>query len=169
MIAKLAITDQFTLIRLVVAYLGQTKQSGWWDSSFLDATGLRFLQTTFPRTAHMAALRSTVEVACTIHDKALGRIGTYHLFRLPAGIEDHLEHAYEKTDWIESWGKITSRDVAMDFLQRTADAFIKAPEGPVQIGVAHRILTVTAIREIAAHYHSAFQDGIRCFPYFAPK
>jgi len=35
--------------------------------------------------------------------------------------------------------------------------------------VANRILTNTGIRELAAHYHSAFQDGIRCYPYFAPE
>ena len=30
-------------------------------------------------------------------------------------------------------------------------------------------MTPTAIHEMAGHYHSAFQDGIRCFPYFAPE
>ncbi len=54
-------------------------------------------------------------------------------------------------------------------LKKLADAVIKAPAGPVQVGVERRIVTSTAIHELAAHYHSAFQEGIRCFPYFAPE
>lgn len=163
------IVDQLALLRLVVGYLGQSKQSGWWDCDFLDATGLRFLETTFPRTARLAALRSTNDAACIVHDKALGRVGNYHLFRLPPVLEDQLEHAFATMDWPESGKLIESRDAAMEMLKRTAEALIKAPEGPVQVGVERRILTTTAIRELAAHYHSAFQDGILCFPYFAPE
>ncbi|MDR2550151.1 MAG: BrxE family protein [Desulfobulbus sp.] len=42
---------QFGTLRLVVAYFGQANQAGRWDCDFLDATGLRFLETIFPRTA----------------------------------------------------------------------------------------------------------------------
>lgn len=167
--SKSAQIEQIVLLRLVVGYLGQHKQSGWWDCAFLDGTGLRFLQTTFPRTAGLAALRSTTEAACIVHDRALGRVGTYHLFRLPPVLEDRLEQAVERMDWAESGKHIESRDAAMDLLGRIADAVIKAPEGPVQVGVERRILTSTSSRELAAHYHSAFRDGIRCFPYFSPE
>ena len=163
------IINQILTLRLAVGYLGQRKQSGWWDCDFLDATGIRFLETTFPRTAWAAALRSTTEAACTVHDQALGRVGNSHLFRLPPALEDQLEHALEGMNWTEACKQIESRDVAMDVLKQMADAVIKAPTGPVQVGVVHRIQTSTAVHELAAHYHSAFQDGIRCFPYFAPK
>jgi len=163
------IINQIALLRLAVGYLGQRKQSGWWDCDFLDATGIRFPEATFPRTAWAAALRSTTEAACIVHDQALGRVGNSHLFRLPPALEDQLEHALERMDWTEACKLIESRTTAMDVLKRIADAVIKAPIGPVQVGVAHRILTPTAIHELAAHYHSAFQDGIRCFPYFAPE
>ena len=91
------IIDQLALLRLVVGYLGQHKQSGWWDCDFLDGTGLRFLETVFPRTFRAAALRSTTEAACFVHDKALGRVGNYHLFRLPPALEDRLEHCIERS------------------------------------------------------------------------
>lgn len=161
--------DQIALLRLVVGYLGQRKQSGWWDCDFLDATGIRFLEATFPRTAWAAALRSTTEAACAVHDQALGRVGNAHLFRLPPTLEDQLEHALERMDWTEAYKQIESRGTAMDVLKRIADALIKAPTGPVQVGVVYRILTSTAVHELAAHYYSAFQDGFRCFPYFAPE
>jgi hypothetical protein len=163
------IIDQFALLRLVVGYLGQHKLSGWWDCGFLDATGLRFLETVFPRTSRAAALRSTTEAACIVHDKALGRVGNYHLFRLPPALEDRLENNIDEIDWTESGKQIESRESAMATLKRLADAVVKAPSGPVQVGLARRIMTPTAIHEMAAHYHSAFQDGIRCFPYFAPE
>jgi hypothetical protein len=163
------IIDQFALLRLVVGYLGQHKLSGWWDCDFLDATGLRFLETVFPRTFRAAALRSTTEAACLVHDKALGRVGNYHLFRLPPALEDRLEHVIEKMDWSETGKEMASRETAMEVLKKLADTVIKALAGPVQVGVERRILTPTAIHEIAAHYHSAFQDGIRCFPYFGPE
>jgi hypothetical protein len=159
---------QFLLLRLAVGYLGQKKLSGWWDCDFLDATGLRFLETTFPRTSRLAALRSTTEAACIIHDRALGRVGNYHLFRLPPELEDRLEQEAEKEDWVNLGGNIETRQSAMEVLERLAEAFLKAPAGPVQVGVERKILTAVAVRELAAHYHSAFQDGIRCFPYFAP-
>jgi hypothetical protein len=160
---------QFIQLRLVVGYLGERKQSGWWDCDLLDATGSRFLENIFPRTARAAALRSTTEAACKIHDQALGRVGSYHLFRLPPASEDRLEHDLGEMDWTEASKSIETREAAMTSLKQLADAVVKAPSGPVQVGVERRILTPTAIHELAAHYHSAFQDGIRCFPYFAPE
>jgi hypothetical protein len=162
------IIEQFAVLRLLVGYLGQHKLSGWWDCDLLDPTGLRFLETVFPRTFRAAALRSTTEAASFVHDKALGRIGNFHLFRLPPALEDRLEHHIDKADLTEAGKQIGSREAALYALRSLADAVVKAPEGPVQVGVEHRILTSTAIQEMAAHYHSAFQQGIRCFPYFAP-
>lgn len=104
-----------------------------------------------------------------VHDRALGRVGNYHLFRLPPALEDRLQQAIEELDWSESAKQIESPDTAMEALKRLADAVVKAPEGPVQVGVERRILTSTSIHELAAHYHSAFRGSIRCFPYFAPE
>ena len=159
----------FIQLRLVVGYLGQRKQAGWWDCDLLDATGLRFLETVFPRTARAAALRSTAEAAGIVHDKALGRVGNYHLFRLPPALEDRLENCIDEIDWAKLGKQVESREVAMEALKQLSDGVVKAPSGPVQVGVERRILASTAVHELAAHYHSAFQDGIRCFPYFAPE
>jgi hypothetical protein len=163
------IIQQLVQLRLLVGYLGEHKQSGWWDCDFLGPTGLRFLGTVFPRTFQAAALRSTTEAACLIHDKALGRVGNYHLFRFPPALEDRLEHCIEKLDWSDLGKKFESRDAAMIILKKMANAVVKAPAGPVQVGLARRILTSTAVNELAAHYHSGFEDEIRCFPYFAPE
>jgi len=159
--------EQIVILRLVVGFLGQRKQFGWWDCDFLDATGIRFLANIFPRTAWAAALRSASEAACIVHDKALGRIGNYHLFRLPQALEDKLECVIDRIDWSESCKHIESPDIALNVMKNLFDDVVKAPNGPVQVGVETIIQTPTAIRELAAHYLSAFQEGIRCFPYFA--
>jgi hypothetical protein len=163
------IVAEMTRLRLLVGYLGQRKLCGWWDSDFLDSTGMRFLETTFPRTAHKAALRSTIEVAARVHDQALGRIGSYHLFRFPVALEDGLESAIDAFDWSVSSSFIQSRDTALAELKRLADTTVKAPQGPVQVGLESRMLTTTAVQELAAHYHSAFSNAIHCFPYFSAQ
>lgn len=159
--------DQVVVLRLLVGYLGQGKQSSWWDCNFLDATGQRFLETTFPRTAKQAALRATADAACLTHDKALGRIGCYHLFRLPPALEDLVETGYNRIDWTLAFKDIASRESAFTKIESLDTANINAPVGPVQVGFSNKILTSTAIGELAAHYNSAFKDDVQCFPYFA--
>ena len=161
--------DQFIQLRLAVGYLGQRKQSSWWDCDLLDQTGIRFLQTTFPRTAIAAGYRATTEAACRTHDQSLGRMGRYHLFRLPPEIEDQVELCAGRMNWETLLLQIGTPDSALAGLNELAEARITAPEGPVQIGVVRKLLTPVSIQEIAAHYHSAFISGIRCFPYFAPE
>jgi len=84
-------------------------------------------------------------------------------------MEDHLEHVCEQIDWDDVITVINSPEKAVETLKTLADCIIKAPEGPVQVGVARKIFTPTSIKEVAAHYLSAFQDGIRCYPYFATE
>jgi hypothetical protein len=103
-----------------------------------------------------------------VHDRALGRVGNFHLFRLPPALEDQLDRSIDTINWTEASQRVADSDAAMGRLNELADAVITAPEGPVQVGVEQRILTTTAVRELAAHYHAAFRAGIRCFPYFAP-
>ena len=92
-----------------------------------------FLETVFPCTARAAALRSTTEAACIVHDKALGRVGNYHLFRLPPDLEDRLENDIDEIDWTESGKQIDSRESAMAALKQLADAVVKAPSGPFRL------------------------------------
>ena len=154
-------------MRLLVAYLGEQKRAAWWNTNFLDETGVRFLESTFPRTARLATIRSASDAARSVHDRALGRASTYHLFRLPPGLEDQLENVIAHLDWPVTWLLVSTQEAAMERLKLLADSYIQAPEGPVQVGVESRILTPTSIKEVAAHYHSAFSNGICCFPYFA--
>jgi hypothetical protein len=52
-------------------------------------------------TAHQAALRSAMHAAALHHNKALGKRGVNHLFRLPATLEERigkLMHGFQPND-----------------------------------------------------------------------
>lgn len=150
-------------LRWIVGLLGSKRHSGWWDCEFTSETGLKVLATIFPGSAFRAALTSTVSAAQRLHDEALGRMGCYHLFRLPPDLEDRLDGVAGDVA-----GELpASKDGAMEELMRLGDMSLTCPSGPVQIGVQRKILTDAAICELAAHYCSAFRQGVRCFPYFS--
>jgi hypothetical protein len=160
--------QQLVRLRLLVGFLGEKRQANWWDCGFLDVTGKRFLQTTFPRTFLSASVRSTTEAARLVHDSRIGRVGVFHLFRLPVDIEDQLEGHIPETADALAGGTELSRDGALEELSRFCESHVTAPPGPVHIGVPKKILTASSVSELAAHYHSAFSKTFQCFPYFAP-
>ena len=161
------VIKQLALLRALVGYLGQQNSAGWWDCTFLDSTGIRFLENVFPKTAQVAALRSTTLAACGVHDRALGKVGTYHLFRLPPAVEDQVEVSSENLKWTEVARALSTRESAMEALQSLSPTGINAPVGPVQIGTEPKLISANSIHELAAHYHSAFHQSIRCYPYFS--
>ncbi|MDC0275416.1 BrxE family protein [Verrucomicrobiales bacterium] len=156
-------------LRVLVGFLGQKNLKNWWDTALMETTGIRFLETLFPRTSHLAALNSTVEAACHTHDEAIGRIGLFHLFRLPIALEDRISAAAEDVDISKVLGGCEDVDSAMDQLKGFVVSGVSASDGPVQIGVESHILRKASIEELAAHYHSAFEKEICCFPYFGPS
>lgn len=154
-------------LRLLVGYLGEKKQCDWWNTGFLDNTGQRYLEMLFPRTALPAALRSAGEAARAVHDARIGKGGAYHLFRLPVEIEDQLEH-YVTTENLSEWkAELANKEAALAALDALAPSPLDAPEGPVQVGSAEKILRKDSISELAAHYYSAMSKGRSCYPYFA--
>lgn len=169
MTTKSSLTPVLKLIklRLLVGFLGEKRQANWWDCAFLDATGRWFLATTFPRTTLFAALRSTAEAARLLHDKRIGRVAVFHLFRLPVDTEDTLEAHIVDLPSEEALSWISSRETALEELGRMDDVHVSAPQGPVQVGIEKKILVPSSISHLAAHYHSAFAGNFQCFPYFA--
>lgn len=156
-------------LRLLVAYLGEKKQMGWWDCSFLDSTGRSFLANPFPRTAFHAALRSATAAAVVIHDKAIGRNGAYHLFRLPVEGEEALDIKIASVAPETLLGLIASRETALDALSEMSSGTVPASTGPVQIGLEKQLSSAATVSTIAAHYLSAFKAGTKAYPYFAKE
>jgi hypothetical protein len=154
-------------LRLLVAFLGEKRQANWWDCGFLAPTGQRFLQETFPRTALEAGLRSTSQAARSLHDSRIGRVGVFHLFRLPVDKEDILEAAVPQLRTLDPQKLITSKEAALAELGTMAKAKSTPATGPVRVAAPAAVFTPTAVSEMAAHYHAAFAGGSQCFPYFS--
>ncbi len=149
-------------LRWLVAFLGSKGNAGWWDCSFMESIGIQYLVNVFPRSAFNAAFQASVEVAQKDHDAALGRIGSYHLFRFPL----HIEHQLQEHQVLDQ--AIPTTEMAMDELAALAGSEMKAPEGPIQIGQETSILSRGTVQKIAALYHSSLQTKRRCFPYLSP-
>jgi len=158
---------QILKLRLLVAFLGEKRQANWWDSGFLAPTGQRFLQEPFPRTALEAALRSTSQAARSLHDSRIGRIGVFHLFRLPVDKEDILEASVPQLRTLDPTKLIASKEAALAELAVMAKAKSTPATGPVRVGAASAVFTPSALADMAAHYHAAFAGGSHCFPYFS--
>jgi hypothetical protein len=159
----------FIKLRLLVAYLGEKKQFAWWDTSFLDDTGRGFLERPFPRTAAHAALRSASEAACRAHDAAIGRVGVFHLFRLPIEQEESLDLRLVGVAAADLVSLLPAKAAALTNLETLVSKNIPPVSGPIQVGQEKQIGTAASAGHLAAAYLAAFQAGVQTFPYFAKE
>lgn len=163
---KQKILKQLNHLRVLIGYLGEKSQSGWWDTGFLNTTGLQFLEINFPRTAFSAGCNAVIEAARRLHDERIGKGGVYHLFRLPIGLEEdlHQQLLFAKPD--EYLPHLQSAESAMEALKELVSETVGAPEGPVQIGTVKNLTRDSSVKELAVHYYDAFRTRKMCFPYF---
>ena len=163
--SKYPIND-FIILRVLIGFLGEKNQFGWWDTNFLNRTGLQFLEINFPRTAFAAGCNAVIEAAKRLHDERIGKGGVYHLFRLPTGIEEDLHRALLSAEQNQFLKYIDSKDTALKGLKGLVPNAVGAPEGPVQVGTLKNMLKASAVKELAVHYYDAFRNNKMCFPYF---
>jgi hypothetical protein len=156
-------------LRLLVAYLGERKQFAWWDTSFLDATGRGFLARPFPRTPVHAAVRSASDAAGRVHDQAIGRVGIFHLFRLPLDLEQSLDLRLASVSAEELIGVIPSQSDALAQLAALAAKPAAPLAGPQKMGHDRQLGTPASLAQLAAAYGAAFQAGAPVFPYFVKE
>jgi len=150
-------------LRLLVAYLGEKDQAGWWDTSFLSQIGLEFLEHSFPRTRMLAGLNGACQAAQRLHDDRIGVGSVFHLFRLPFTVEQSMFGlAQHRLD--ELADLIKDRKTAIQALRELSSSTVRA-EGPVQIGTEKKLLRHSTIDEFATHYLSALEDEKLIFPY----
>lgn len=161
--------EMYYRLRMLVGYLGEKSQHGWWPSTFLAAASRAFLQPAYPRSASLAAYHGVVEAGRVLHDQHIGIGRVYHLFRLPEEMEHDLHlAALENEDELSTWraASLASREAATRELTRIANGGLTAPEGPVRLGTRKSIDRTETIEDVARHYADAFHRGTRCFPYF---
>ncbi len=152
-------------VRLLVSFLGERAQFGWWPTAFYDASGRLFLEPIFSKTPQLAQYHGVVEAARRLHDEHLS-VGTYHLFRLPEEMEQDL-HLLVQGGGEELSPAVLFRDkqTALDALIAKAGSAKKEGFGPVAIGKIDDI--AGHLKDIASVYAAAFSSNAQSFPYLA--
>ena len=150
-------------VRLLVGFLGERAQFGWWPTAFYESSGHLFLEPVFHKTILLARYHGVIEAARRVHDEHLS-VGSFHLFRLPEEMEQDL-HALLQTEPEHPFlaGVCRNKSVALDELHNVASDVKTNVVGPVSIGRVDEINN--HIQIIAAVYQTAFNSGIHSFPY----
>lgn len=156
-------------LRILVGYLGEKNQSGWWQSSFLSQISRSFLAPIFGKTSFLAQYHGVKEAASKIHDEHIGvGKGVYHLFRLPESFEQKFHQIVAEADLAEQMTiELADTSSARDALHSFVASEIDYQEGPVRIGAVKTIDQYKIWGTIAGHYQEAFDGKTKVFPYFS--
>ncbi|UXW32583.1 BrxE family protein [Xanthomonas oryzae] len=147
-------------MRLLVGFLGERAQFGWWPTAFYDASSRLFLEPVFSKTSRLAQYHGVLEAARRLHDEHLS-VGSYHLFRLPEEVEQDLHALVQSSAGEELAAKVPhGKDAALEALRRLAPASIESNEGPTAVGSIKDIDAPAALTAIAGAYYSAFSQNL---------
>lgn len=164
---------QFTRARYIIGSLGEVVSPPWWRSEATTEAGGKLLLRLFPRTLSLARLELVSRGASRRHDERIGRIGIYHLFRLPHDAESVI------ISWIHGQSPLTllpdfNRGAddgqfpnLMGHLRSLSSAEV-APEvqGPVSCGKVSSITEPETLERVCGLYLMAFQNDQPVYPYF---
>jgi hypothetical protein len=157
-------------LRIAVGYLGEQAASPWWSSTFLGPHAATFLSPVFGNKTIAAQYQGIVEAACRAHDEKIGVGRVYHLFRLPEATERRISSYLQDGQVAEELREcFDSCESAERILASLANGGGDVKPGPVRLGAASSISAPNGIALIAATYRSAFQAGIKCYPYFSDR
>ena len=158
-------------LRVVVLAMGECVEPTWWKTQVLNEAGLGFLQRIYPRSFFRAAAHAAGKAACLVHDDAVGRIGVYHLFRLPENLEIDIYRLLPEMDEqlstsvLPHLGNPESIQVLLSSMCDSSDTNKKIV-GPVRIGSSSDLFEGSTYSKIAAIYNKAFIQGKPSYPYF---
>jgi hypothetical protein len=157
--------NEYLLLRTAVASLGELVNPPWWRTQFLTEAGTRMTLRLFPRTGHLAAVRSTSLAARAEHDKWVGA-GRFHLFRLPEALE-----AVPASEEAEPLSSLIGqpRESLIEVLRDwSAGAKVPEGEGPVLMGPVTLLDRPDTLKRLSALYLTAFLGSKRVYPFFEP-
>ncbi len=155
------------LARVIVGYLGEKSQHNWWPSEFFSTTSDSFLSPVFAKTKHLARYSGVVESGRRVHDDSIG-VGqrVFHLFRLPAALEQQLHESVASQALNESMVAATgSTDAAVAKLKEFAKGADQTGEGPLAISHSTDFTKNDWLAAAAHCYLNAFENNTQCFPY----
>jgi hypothetical protein len=155
-------------LRLVVGYLGEREQFGWWQSSFFIPGADAFLSPLFPRTQLLAQCSGVTQAAARVHDERIGVGNVYHLFRLPEEMEQSIHSFLQDPSSINNIKKrLIDKASALRYLREISSTDSNNKVGPIRIGSVDSLRAQKAWQKVGALYLVAFEKEQRIFPYFS--
>ena len=152
-------------LRLLVGFLGERTQHGWWPTSFFGEYSMRSLEFVAPKTATLAQYHGAVEAARRLHDEHLS-VGSYHLFRLPEEVEQDLHALVQRARGALVISQLPKdKETALSSLAKMANAGGAATEGPVSVGSISALSEPDIARSIAGVYLKALPSNVKAYPY----
>ncbi len=160
-------------LRALVLALGESTAPAWWKTEFMNETGLRFLERLYPRTPFQAAVHAAGKAASDAHDRAVGRVGVYHLFRFPEFMETEMNRMPPDSDEGFFLGLRTALGRPEKLMELLAPLCggtgTDASPGAKRIGTDKDLMTTAGFEKTASVYHHAFAQGKPGFPYFTAE
>ena len=152
-------------LRLLVGFLGEKAQFGWWSTSFYGDYSLRSLEFVTPKTAGLAQYHGVLEAARILHDEHLN-LGCYHVFRLPEEVEQDLHNLLQSSSAkVLSTQSAQDKDSALLALQALAADRSQSAIGPTVIGKIAQLDEEATLANFAGAYFSAFSQKAKTYPY----
>lgn len=152
-------------LRVLVGYLGEKHQAGWWTSEFLSPTAAAFLGPIFNRSLFQAQYQGATAAAAKAHDETIGVGRIFHLFRLPIGHEQMTADTFRDEAFVQGLqAHLQGRDHALVRLAELMGKPEAASAGPMAVGDMADDLT-PLLQRSAALYHSAFSSNTKTFPF----
>lgn len=152
-------------MRLLVGFLGERAQFGWWPTAFNETSSRSFLEPVFSKTSRLARYHGVLEAARRIHDEHLS-VGSYHLFRMPEEIEQDLHALVLSSLGDELAAKVPQKkEEALEAMRHLSPQDAKVSEGPTAVGGIKDIDSPDVLKAITGVYLSAFSRDARAYPY----
>jgi len=154
-------------LRMVVGFLGERAQYNWWPTAFFESSSHIFLKPIYTKTSILAQYHGVVEAARRLHDEHLN-VGSYNLFRLPEEIEHSLHILVSNNAQNNfTFHSLQSKANALEFLVSMAASHITTSEGPSLVSKIKDFDSTKALEKTAGTYITAFEQGVKVYPYFA--
>lgn len=155
--------------RYLVGSLGEDAATPWWGTTVTSPVGRRMLARMFPRTVLSASLETVGRAATAVHDQQIGRLGAYHLFRLPVAEElaiAELLRAPHGEALLQTIADLVDRPARIAALASLAAAET-APDayGPMHIGTTTGLRRPKTLQRLCATYLGAFAADRTAFPF----
>jgi hypothetical protein len=155
--------------RFLVASLGEIASPLWWRSEATSVVGKRMLERLYPRTFLAASLETASRAACIEHDLRIGRLGAYHLFRLPSAYEAAIHDQLQ----LPTTKNLLHTTAALDGVEQILGALsnlagnenFSMARGPVKCGTIDDLRSIRPIQRMCSAYVSAFRGSGTTYPY----